>query len=92
MNLQEMVSFTTLLFFTGISGMVLNRNNLLIVLMSIEIMLLAVNLNFIIFSIQFDDIVGFLCVLFILSLAATESAIGLSLICTYNNVKNNIIL
>jgi NADH-quinone oxidoreductase subunit K len=90
MNLQEMIFVTCFLFFTGISGIVLNRNNLLIVLMSIEIMLLAVNLNFMVFSVQFDDMVGQICVLFVLAIAATESAIGLAIICTYNSVKDNI--
>lgn len=90
MNLQEMTYVTCFLFFTGISGIVLNRNNLLIVLMSIEIMLLAVNLNFMLFSVQFDDMVGQICVLFVLAIAATESAIGLAIICTYNSVKDNI--
>jgi NADH-quinone oxidoreductase subunit K len=91
MNLQETIYVTCFLFFTGVSGIVLNRNNLLIVLMSIEIMLLAVNLNFMLFSVQFDDMVGQICVLFILAIAATESAIGLAIICTYNDVKDNIL-
>jgi NADH-quinone oxidoreductase subunit K len=53
-------------------------------------MLLAVNLNFMVFSVQFDDMVGQICVLFVLAIAATESAIGLAIICTYNSVKDNI--
>lgn len=53
-------------------------------------MLLAVNLNFIIFSIYLDDIVGHVFVLFILTIAATESAIGLALLTVYFNLKNTI--
>ena len=87
-----MMFVTSFLFFTGVSGIALNRNNLIIVLMSLEIMLLAVNLNFMVFSIQFDDMVGQIFVVFLLSIAATESAIGLSIICIYTDVKSDIML
>ena len=81
---------TTILFFIGALGLILNRNNILITIMSIEIMLLAVNLNFIIFSTYLDDIVGYLFVLFILTIAATESAIGLAILSTYYKLNNTI--
>lgn len=71
-------------------GLILNRKNILITIMSIELMLLAVNLNFIIFSVYLDDIIGQVFVLFILTIAATESAIGLALLTVYYNVKNTI--
>jgi NADH-quinone oxidoreductase subunit K len=58
--------------------------------MSIEIMLLAVNLNFIIFSIYLDDLTGYVFVLFILTIAATESAIGLALLSIYYKLKQTI--
>lgn len=58
--------------------------------MSIELMLLAVNLNFIIFSIYLDDITGYIFVLFILTIAATESAIGLAILSVYYKLKNTI--
>ena len=58
--------------------------------MSIELLLLAVNLNFTTFSIYLDDIVGQVFVLFILTIAATESAIGLSIITTFYRLKNSI--
>ena len=58
--------------------------------MSIELMLLAVNLNFVIFSVYLDDIIGQVFVLFILTIAATESAIGLALLTVYYNLKNTI--
>jgi NADH-quinone oxidoreductase subunit K len=91
MNLQEALLVITFLFFIGMSGIVLNRNNLLVVLMSIELMLLSINLSFIYCSFQFDDLVGHICVLLILAIAATESAIGLAIICTYSFVKDNIV-
>ena len=71
-------------------GLVLNRKNILIIIMSVELMLLAVNLNFIIFSVYLDDIIGQVFVLFILTIAATESAIGLALLTVYYNLKNTI--
>jgi len=88
--LIEMLSLTTFLFFTGTIGVALNRKNIIITMMSIELMLLAVNLNFLIFSQQFDDIVGQIFVLFILTIAASESAIGLSILTLYHNTKNTI--
>ena len=64
-NLNQILIVTTFLFFTGIVGLVLNRKNILIIIMSIELMLLAVNLNFLTLSIYLDDIVGQIFVLFI---------------------------
>lgn len=58
--------------------------------MSVEVMLLAVNLNFIIFSIYLDDIAGYVFVLFILTIAATESAIGLAIVSIYYKLKQTI--
>jgi NADH-quinone oxidoreductase subunit K len=69
---------------------VLNRKNILITIMSVELMLLAVNLNFVLFSIYLDDIVGQVFVLFILTIAATESAIGLAILVIYYRLKNSI--
>ena len=89
-QLKEILNITTILFFIGIIGLVLNRKNILITIMSIELMLLAVNLNFLLFSVQFDDLIGQIFVLFILTIAATESAIGLAILCTYNETKNTI--
>ena len=60
--------------------------------MSIEILLLAINLNFAFFSIYLDDIVGQIFILFILAMAAVESAIGLSIITTFYKLKNSISL
>jgi len=89
-ELKEILNITTILFFIGIIGLVLNRKNILITIMSIELMLLAVNLNSLSFSVQFDDLVGQIFVLFVLTIAATESAIGLAILCAYNETKNTI--
>lgn len=73
-------------------GLVLNRGNVLKTIMSLEILLLSVNLNFIIFSLYLDDIVGYIFVLFILVLSATESSIGLSLLAVFYEQRDDIAL
>ena len=91
-NLNFILILTTILFSIGALGLVLNRKNILIIIMSIELMLLAVNLNFIVFSVYLDDILGQLFVLFILTVAATESSIGLAILSVYYKVKNTILI
>ena len=90
-NLNFILIVTTTLFSIGVLGLVLNKKNILIIIMSIELMLLAVNLNFIVFSIYLDDVLGQLFVLFILTVAATESSIGLAILSVYYKVKNTIL-
>ena len=89
-NINNVLTVFVTLFFIGILGLVLNRKNIIITLMALELMLLAVNLNFIIFSVYLDDIVGQVFVLFILTIAATESSIGLALLMVYFKLKNSI--
>jgi NADH-quinone oxidoreductase subunit K len=89
-NINYVLIVLGILFFIGILGLVLNRKNIIITLMALELMLLAVNLNFIIFSVYLDDIVGQVFVLFILTIAATESSIGLALLMVYFKLKNSI--
>jgi NADH-quinone oxidoreductase subunit K len=89
-DISFILTITITLYLIGMMGIVLNRNNILITIMSIEIMLLAVNLNFVIFSIYLDDIVGYIFVLFILTIAATESAIGLAILSAYYKLNNTI--
>jgi len=91
-NLNFLLIVTLVLFAVGLIGLVLNRKNFLIVIVSIELLLLAINLNFIIFSIYLDDLIGQIFVLFILTIAATESAIGLAILIIYYKVKNKIII
>ena len=89
-NISYILIITTILFFIGLLGLVLNRKNILITIMSIEIMLLSVNLNFAVFSVYLDDIVGYVFVVFILTVAATESSIGLSILSAYYKLKQTI--
>jgi len=90
LNINYILSIVITLFLIGVLGLVLNRKNVLITLMSIELMLLAINLNFIIFSIYLDDTAGYVFVLFILTIAAAESAIGLAILTIYYRLKNTI--
>ena len=69
-----------ILFSIAVMGIFLNRRNLLVLLMSIELMLLAINMNFIAFSHYFGDIAGQIFVFFILTVAASETAIGLGIL------------
>lgn len=80
----------TILFLIGLSGIFLNRKNIIILLMSIELMLLSINFNFIIFSVFLDDIVGQLFALLILTVAAAESAIGLAILVIYYRIRGSI--
>ena len=89
-NINYILNIVVFLFLIGVLGLVLNRKSILITIMSIELMLLAVNLNFIIFSIYLDDIIGHIFVIFILTIAATESAIGLAILTVYYKLKNTI--
>jgi NADH-quinone oxidoreductase subunit K len=89
-NINYILSLTSIVFFIGLIGIVLNRKNILIIIMSIELLLLAVNLNFAALSIYLDDIIGQIFILFILTIAATESAIGLAVITVFYRLKNSI--
>lgn len=79
-GLSHYLILATALFVVGVVGVLLNRKNVLVVLMSVELILLAVNLNFIAFSRYLDDIHGQVFVFFILTVAAAESAIGLAIL------------
>tara|TARA_B100001146_G_scaffold142344_1_gene124844 strand:+ start:211 stop:516 length:306 start_codon:yes stop_codon:yes gene_type:complete len=79
-TLPEVLLLATLLFCISVAGIFLNRKNVLILLMCIELMLLSVNINFIAFSYFLGDIHGQVFVFFILTVAAAESAIGLAIL------------
>ena len=89
-SINYILTITSIVFFIGLLGIVLNRKNILIIIMSIELLLLSVNLNFAAFSIYLDDFIGQIFVVFILTIAAAESAIGLSLITVFYRLKNSI--
>jgi NADH-quinone oxidoreductase subunit K len=85
-------SVPSIIFLSGLLGLILNKRNLLILLMSIELMLLGVNLYFILFSIILDDIFGQMFALYILTIAASESAIGLAIFSLYFKGKQVILI
>jgi len=89
-DLAKYLTVALILFLIGISGIILNRKNIIVMLMSIELMLLAINLNFIIFSVYLDDIMGQLFAILILTVAAAESAIGLAILVVYYRVRGSI--
>ena len=78
------------LFLIGIIGLIFNRRNVLIILMCVELVLLSVNMNFILFSVYFDDLSGQIFSFFILTVAAAESSIGLAIIIAYYRIRGSI--
>ena len=78
------------LFHIGMLGLVLNRGNILKTIMSLELLLLSINLNFITFSLYLDDIVGYIFVFFILVLSATESSVGLAILSVFYEQRDDI--
>jgi NADH:ubiquinone oxidoreductase subunit K len=87
---QQFLTLSLILFIIGILGIVVNRKNLIILLMSIELMLLSLNFSFIISTIILDDLIGQIFSLYILVVAAAESAIGLSILVAYYRVRGTI--
>ncbi|MED5530911.1 MAG: NADH-quinone oxidoreductase subunit NuoK [Pseudomonadota bacterium] len=85
-QIQHFLALSSMLFLIGVFGIFLNRKNVIILLMSIELILLAVNINFVSFSYFLGDLTGQIFTLFILTVAAAEAAIGLAiLVCFFRN-------
>ncbi len=82
-GLGHYLALSGVIFTIGIAGIFLNRKNIIVILMSIELILLAVNINFVSFAIFLNDLVGQIFTLFILTVAAAEAAIGLAIIVVY---------
>lgn len=89
-GLQHYLVVAAALFVIGIFGIFLNRKNVIVILMSIELMLLAVNLNFVTFSSQSGDLVGQVFSLLILTVAAAEAAIGLAILVVFFRNRGSI--
>ena len=79
-----------ILFVAGIFGIFVNRKNVIVILMSIELILLSVNLNFVAFSSQLGDMVGQVFALFVLTVAAAEAAIGLAILVVFFRNRGSI--
>jgi|TARA_B100000745_G_C20029546_1_gene350429 NADH-quinone oxidoreductase subunit K len=82
-GLGHYLTLGAIIFTIGVAGIFLNRKNIIVILMSIELILLAVNINLVSFSIYLNDLVGQIFALFILTVAAAEAAIGLAIIVVY---------
>ena len=89
-GLGHFLSVAAVLFTLGIFGIFLNRKNVIIILMSIELILLAVNINFVAFSVTLDDLVGQVFAMFVLTVAAAEAAIGLAILVVYFRNRGSI--
>ena len=90
MDIVQYIAVNMSLFLLGTWGIFMNRKNILVILMSIELMLLAVNMNFLVFSVYLDDVVGQVFALYVLTVAAAESAIGLALLVMYYRIRGSI--
>ena len=82
--------YISILFFIGMLGLFITRKNIIIILMCVELMLLAVNMNFILYSVYLDDLLGQVFALFILTVAAAEAAIGLAILVVYYRINGTI--
>jgi NADH-quinone oxidoreductase subunit K len=89
-GLGHYLTVAAILFTLGIAGIFLNRKNVIIILLSIELMLLAVSINLVAFSSFMGDLVGQVYVFFVLTVAAAESAIGLAVIVVYFRNRGSI--
>lgn len=81
---------SSLLFTLGVAGIFLNRKNVITILMSIELILLAVNINFVAFSVRLGDLTGQIFAMFVLTVAAAEAAIGLAILVVYFRNRGSI--
>jgi NADH-quinone oxidoreductase subunit K len=89
-GLSHYLTVAAILFTLGIFGIFLNRKNVIIILMSIELMLLAVNINLVAFSVHLQDLVGQVFAVFVLTVAAAEAAIGLAILVVYFRNRGSI--
>ncbi len=89
-GLAHYLSVAAILFTLGMLGIFLNRKNVIIILMSIELMLLAVNINLVAFSVHLEDLVGQIFAMFVLTVAAAEAAIGLAILVVYFRNRGSI--
>ncbi len=89
-GLSHYLTLGAILFTLGIFGIFLNRKNVIVILMSLELMLLAVNINFVAFSTHLGDLVGQVFTMIVLTVAAAEAAIGLAILVVYFRNRGSI--
>ncbi len=89
-GLSHYLTVAAILFTLGVFGIFLNRKNVIIILMSIELMLLAVNINLVAFSVELHDLVGQIFAMFVLTVAAAEAAVGLAILVIFFRNRGSI--
>ena len=89
-GLGHYLTVAAILFTIGVFGIFLNRKNVIVILMSIELMLLAVNINFVAFSTHLGDLMGQVFAMFVLTVAAAEAAIGVAILVVYFRNRGSI--
>lgn len=87
-ELHSYIFISLLLFFTSLIGLFITRHNVIIILMAIELLFLSITLNFVVFSLLLDDNAGQFFAIFVLTVAAAESSIGLAILLIYYRIKN----
>jgi NADH-quinone oxidoreductase subunit K len=89
-SLSSYLAVAAALFTIGVFGIFVNRKNIIVILMSIELILLAVNINLVAFSVFLHDVVGQIFALFVLTVAAAEAAVGLAILVTFFRNRGDI--
>ncbi len=89
-GISHYLTVSAILFTLGVFGVFLNRKNVIVILMSVELILLAVNLNFVAFSAALNDLTGQIFALFVLTVAAAEAAIGLAILVVFYRNRGTI--
>lgn len=89
-GISHFLTVSAVLFTLGVFGIFLNRRNVIVILMSVELLLLAVQINLVTFSVQLHDLTGQVFSMFILTVAAAEAAIGLAILVAFFRNKNSI--
>ena len=89
-GIEHFVVVSSILFVLGVLGIFLNRKNVIVILMAIELILLAVNINLVAFSVYLNQVTGQIFAMFVLTVAAAEAAVGLAILVTFFRNRGNI--
>jgi NADH-quinone oxidoreductase subunit K len=89
-GLEHYLAVAAILFTIGVFGIFVNRKNIIVILMSVELMLLAVNINLVAFSTYLADVTGQIFAMFVLTVAAAEAAVGLAILVTFFRNRGDI--
>jgi len=90
LTIYHFITLSSILFTIGVTGLFINRKSIITILMSVELILLSVNINFVAFSIYLNDLAGQVFALLVMTVAAAEAAIGLAILVLYYRNRNTI--